>query len=88
MLFRLIMLFSIFPVFVDHAASLATENTVSAEKKLVSLLPKSEFANVTAENWLAKNEMPQVADKPMSSRDVSYILRKTGFEPATLTLAR
>ena len=88
MLFRLIMLFSIFPFFVCHSASLATENTVSAEKKLVSLLPKSEFATVTAVNWLAKTTMPQVTDKPMSSRDVSYILRKTGFEPSPLEVSQ
>lgn len=88
MLFRLIMLFSIFPFFVCHSTSLAAENTVSAEKKLVSLLPKSEFATVTAVNWLAKTTMPQVTDKPMSSRDISYILRKTGFEPSPLEVSQ
>ena len=82
------MLFSIFPFFVCHSASFTTKSAVVGEKKLVSLLPKSEFANVTAENWLAKNEMPQVADKPMSSRDVSYILRKTGFEPSPSEVSR
>jgi hypothetical protein len=61
---------------------------ISAEKKLVLLLPKSEFGNMTAANWLAKSTMPQVADKPMSSRDVSYILRKTGFEPSPSEVSR
>ena len=88
MLFRLIILFSIFPFFVCHSASFTTENTTSAEKKLVSLLPQSEFANMTAVNWLAKTTLPQVTDKPMSSRDVSYILRKTGFEPSPSEVSR
>ena len=52
------------------------------------MLPKSEFATVTAVNWLAKTTMPQVTDKPMSSRDVSYILRKTGFEPSPLEVSQ
>ena len=90
MLLRLItiMLFSIFPFFVCHSASFTTKSAVVGEKKLVSLLPKSEFANVTAVNWLAKTTMPQVTDKPMSSRDVSYILRKTGFEPSSLEVSQ
>jgi uncharacterized protein (DUF1800 family) len=90
MLLRLItiILFSIFPFFVCHSASFTTKSALVGEKKLVSLLPKNEFANETAENWMAKNEMPQVADKPMSSRDISYILRKTGFEPSPSEVSR
>ena len=48
----------------------------------VSLLPKSAFSSLTAAKWMTTSSMPQVLDKPMSASEVSYILRKIGFEPS------
>ena len=82
MLLRLVIVFSLFPFFVCHSASFSTKSTTSP------LLPKSEFANLKAVDLIAQSKIPQVSDKPMSSRDVSYILRKTGFEPSPSEVSR
>ena len=48
----------------------------------VSLLPKSAFSTLTAAKWMATSSMPLILDKPMSASEVSYVLRKIGFEPS------
>jgi uncharacterized protein (DUF1800 family) len=46
------------------------------------LLPEKAFSTLTAAKWMARSSMPQVLDKPMSAAEVSYVLRKIGFEPS------
>ena len=48
----------------------------------VLLLPESAFSTLTAANWMTRSSMPKVLDKPMPASEVSYVLRKIGFEPS------
>ena len=46
------------------------------------LLVDSAFATLSAIEWMAESDMPLVLDRHMSASEVSYVLRKTGFEPS------
>ena len=46
------------------------------------LLAESAFSTLTADEWMAKSNMPLVSDRSMSASEVSYVLRKIGFEPS------
>ena len=46
------------------------------------LLVDSAFSTLSAAEWMAESDMPLVLDRPMSASEVSYVLRKIGFEPS------
>ena len=47
-----------------------------------SLLGETAFSNLSAAEWMVESDMPLVLDQSMSASEVSYVLRKVGFEPS------
>ena len=64
------------------SAELETTTENFENSKSTFLLPDSAFSTLSAAEWMAKRDMPLVLDQPMSASEVSYVLRKTGFEPS------
>ena len=46
------------------------------------LLVDGAFSTLSAAEWMAESDMPLVVDRSMSASEVSYVLRKIGFEPS------
>ena len=46
------------------------------------LLAGGAFSTLSAAEWMAESDMPMVLDRSMSASEVSYVLRKIGFEPS------
>ena len=46
------------------------------------LLVESAFSNLSATEWMAESDMSLVLDQSMTASEVSYVLRKIGFEPS------
>ena len=46
------------------------------------LLGETAFSNLSAAEWMVESDMPLVLDQSMSASEVSYVLRKVGFEPS------
>ena len=46
------------------------------------LLAGRAFSTLSAAEWMAESDMPMVLDRSMSASEVSYVLRKIGFEPS------
>ena len=47
-----------------------------------ALLVNEAFSTLSAAEWMAETDMPLVLDRSMSASEVSYVLRKIGFEPS------
>lgn len=46
------------------------------------LLFDNAFSTLSAADWMAASDMPMFLDRSMSASEVSYVLRKIGFEPS------
>ena len=66
----------------SSSARLQTKNQNFENSGSSPLLGETAFSNLSAAEWMVESDMPLVLDQSMSASEVSYVLRKVGFEPS------
>ena len=63
-------------------AKFQTTNQEFKDSETGPLLFDNAFSTLSAADWMAASDMPLFLDRSMAASEVSYVLRKIGFEPS------